>query len=91
MEYRGIEYAVVQTIENDWRWSVKRAPKDKVGKSSHRDTAIVRAHQFATMKNPGQVDLTGAKSFRAYSDACIQIECSAGVNCQGEKEGLAAK
>jgi hypothetical protein len=46
MEYRGIEYAVVQTIENDWRWSVKRAPKDKVGKSSHRDTAIVRAHQF---------------------------------------------
>jgi hypothetical protein len=46
MEYRGIEYAVVQTIENDWRWSAKRAPKDKVGKSSHRDTAIVRANQF---------------------------------------------
>jgi hypothetical protein len=46
MEYRGIEYAVVQTVENDWRWSVKRAPKDKVGKSSHRDTAIIRAHQF---------------------------------------------
>jgi hypothetical protein len=46
MEYRGIEYAVVQTIENDWRWSVKRAPKDKVGKSSHRETAIFRAQQF---------------------------------------------
>ena len=46
MEYRGIEYAVVQTIENDWRWSVKRAPKDKVGKSSHRDAAIIRARQF---------------------------------------------
>jgi hypothetical protein len=69
MEYRGIEYAVVQTIDNDWRWSVKRAPKDKVGKSSHRDTAITRAHQFidgliklrsneeyrlSTTKNPGQ-------------------------------------
>jgi hypothetical protein len=46
MEYRGIEYAVVQTIENDWRCSVKRAPKDKVGKSSRRDTAIIRAKQF---------------------------------------------
>jgi hypothetical protein len=46
MEYRGIEYAVVQTIENNWRWSVKRAPKDKVGKSSHRETAIFRAQQF---------------------------------------------
>jgi hypothetical protein len=46
MEYRGIEYTVVQTIENGWRWSVRRAPKDKVGNSSHRDTAIVRARQF---------------------------------------------
>jgi hypothetical protein len=46
MEYRGIEYAVVQTIENDWRWSVKRTPKDKVGKSWDRDTGIIRAQQF---------------------------------------------
>jgi hypothetical protein len=29
MEYRGMEYTVVQTIENGWRWSVKVTPKEK--------------------------------------------------------------
>lgn len=46
MEYRGVEYAVVQTIQNGWRWSVKRDHNDKVGNSSDRATAIRMARKF---------------------------------------------
>ena len=43
MEYRGVEYAVVRTIPNGWRWSVKRGHNEKVGTSYDRESAIARA------------------------------------------------
>jgi hypothetical protein len=47
MEYRGVEYMVVQSISpNRWRWSVNREPKEKVGMSDTRETAIFRAKRF---------------------------------------------
>lgn len=47
MEYRGVEYAVVQTIPTGWRWSVKRDQRsDKVGNGLSRDDAIIRANRF---------------------------------------------
>jgi hypothetical protein len=46
MEYRGIEYQVVQTITNAWRWSVKREDGSKMGIVLDRDTAIQRAERF---------------------------------------------
>jgi hypothetical protein len=46
MEYRGVEYAVVQTIRNEWRWSVKREHGEKVGTTVDRETAIKRAKRF---------------------------------------------
>ena len=46
MEYRGVEYEVVQTITNGWRWSVKRDHNDKVGASPDRAQAIRLAQRF---------------------------------------------
>lgn len=46
MEYRGVEYEVVQTITNTWRWSVKRDGSEKVGISLDRANAIIRAKRF---------------------------------------------
>jgi hypothetical protein len=46
MEYRGVEYAVVRTIQKGWRWSVKRDRNDKVGRSFDRQTAILSAERF---------------------------------------------
>ena len=46
MEYRGVEYMVVQTITNNWRWSVKRDGVDKTGIVLDRDTAMQRAERF---------------------------------------------
>ena len=47
MEYRGYEYAVVQSISpNRWRWSVNRTPKEKAGMSDTRDGGIFRAKRF---------------------------------------------
>jgi hypothetical protein len=46
MEYRGVEYEVVQTIKNTWRWSVKREDGSKVGIVLDRDTAMQRAERF---------------------------------------------
>jgi hypothetical protein len=47
MEYRGVEYQVVQTISNGWRWSVRREPKDdKVGTTDNRMGAVERARKF---------------------------------------------
>ena len=44
MEYRGVEYAVVQTICKQWRWSVARdGGNDKVGFCTNRETALARA------------------------------------------------
>jgi len=44
MEYRGVEYAVVQTISKQWRWSVARdSGNDKVGFCTNRETALARA------------------------------------------------
>jgi hypothetical protein len=41
MEYRGYEYAVVQSISpNRWRWSVNRRPIEKVRESLTREAAI---------------------------------------------------
>ena len=46
MEYRGIEYAVVQTISKQWRWSVARdSGYDKVGFCTNRETATARAKE----------------------------------------------
>jgi hypothetical protein len=46
MEHCGVEYEVVQTITNTWRWSVKRAGSDKVGIALDRTGAIMRAKRF---------------------------------------------
>ena len=46
MEYRGVEYMVVQTITNTWRWSVKRDGIDKTGIVLDRDTAMQRAERL---------------------------------------------
>ena len=46
MEYRGVEYMIVQTITNNWRWSVKRDGVDKTGIVLDRDTAMQRAERF---------------------------------------------
>jgi hypothetical protein len=46
MEYRGVEYQVVQTIKKGWRWSVKRKPNDKVGITDNRMGAVARAQRF---------------------------------------------
>ncbi|MBR0698234.1 hypothetical protein [Bradyrhizobium lablabi] len=47
MEYRGIEYTVVQKISpNGWRWTVKRDHNDKVGTAFDREDAIRRAEKF---------------------------------------------
>jgi hypothetical protein len=44
MEYRGVEYAVVQTISKQWRWTVARnSGNDKVGFCTNRETALARA------------------------------------------------
>ena len=44
MEYRGVEYAVVQTISKEWRWSVARdSGNDKVGFCTNREAALARA------------------------------------------------
>jgi hypothetical protein len=46
MEYRGMEYAVVRTIPNGWRWFVRRDRKDRIGISYSREEAIARAKKF---------------------------------------------
>jgi hypothetical protein len=46
MQYRGVEYEVVQTITNTWRWSVKREDGSKMGIVLDRDTATQRAERF---------------------------------------------
>jgi hypothetical protein len=46
MEYRGLEYSVVQTMTNAWRWSVKRENDNKTGIVPDRATAVLRAEQF---------------------------------------------
>jgi hypothetical protein len=46
MEYRGVEYMIVQTITNAWRWSVKRDIVDKTGIVLDRNDAITRAERF---------------------------------------------
>jgi hypothetical protein len=46
MEYRGISFNVVQTIDCGWRWSVKRGDKDKFGITLRRDAAIAKAQRF---------------------------------------------
>ena len=46
MEYRGVEYEVVQTITNTWRWSVRRERTNKVGITADRATAVRRAQRF---------------------------------------------
>ena len=44
MEHRGVEYAVVQAISKQWRWSVPRdSGNDKVGFCTNRETALARA------------------------------------------------
>ena len=57
MEYRGVEYAVVQAIPTGWRWSVKRAGQsDKVGTSLTRESAILRAKRFIDESSKAQID-----------------------------------
>jgi hypothetical protein len=46
MEYRGMDYAIVQTIPKGWRWSVVRDRSDKVGWSIDRAEGIARAKTF---------------------------------------------
>jgi hypothetical protein len=46
MEYRGVEYEVVQTITKTWRWSVKRENDYKTGIVLDRNAALLRAERF---------------------------------------------
>jgi hypothetical protein len=46
MEYRDVEYEIVQTITNTWRWSVKREDSAKVGIALDRNAAIRSAERF---------------------------------------------
>jgi hypothetical protein len=41
VEYRGVEYQVVQTICGGFRWSVQFGKQEKSGLLSRRDSAIV--------------------------------------------------
>ena len=46
MEYRGVGYAVVQTISKQWRWSVARdGGDDKVGFCTNREIALARVKE----------------------------------------------
>ena len=40
MEYRGVEYRVVQTIDGDFRWSAQLGGREKFGIHRQRDEAI---------------------------------------------------
>ena len=46
MEYRGISYNVVQTIDCAFRWSVKRTDNYKNGIAICRNDAILDAKRF---------------------------------------------
>jgi hypothetical protein len=46
MGYRGVEYEVVQTITNTWRWSVKHENAYKVGIALDRKSAELCAERF---------------------------------------------
>jgi hypothetical protein len=46
VEYRGFEFAVLQTIPKGWRWSVKRDRRDGAGTSDDREDAIKQAKQY---------------------------------------------
>jgi hypothetical protein len=46
MEYRGVQYEVVQTINKTWRWSVKHENGYKVGIALDSKEAVRRAEQF---------------------------------------------
>jgi hypothetical protein len=41
VEYRGVEYQVVQTISGGFRWSVQFGEQEKSGVLPRRDTATV--------------------------------------------------
>jgi len=41
VEYRGVEYQVVQTIGGGFRWSVQFGEQEKSGLLSRRDSAIM--------------------------------------------------
>jgi hypothetical protein len=44
MEYRGIEYRVIQGIKRGfWKWSVESAEGTRAGTSDSRDTAVSAA------------------------------------------------
>ena len=44
MEYRGIEYRVIQGIKRGfWKWSVDTAAGTRAGTSDSRDTAVSAA------------------------------------------------
>jgi hypothetical protein len=46
LEYRGIEFVVLQTIPKGWRWSVKRDRGDKAGSAYDREDAIQKAKRY---------------------------------------------
>ena len=47
MEYRGIEFRVVRTIQKKgWAWSVKRNHSDRVGISRDREDAVRNAKKY---------------------------------------------
>ena len=46
MEYRGVEYTVVRTIDKGWRWTVKCGDSEKAGTASNRASAIFRAQRY---------------------------------------------
>lgn len=55
MEYRGVKYAVAQTMPTGWRWSVKRDPSDKVGTSLDRRNAVRLAEKFIDLLLTGRL------------------------------------
>src|SRR5579871_1759051 len=53
MEYRGLEYAVVQTLSpHGWLWWVKHGYAEKVGMCPNRQQAIHRAKRFIDQLAP---------------------------------------
>jgi len=60
MQYRGVEFAVVQTIApRGWRWSVDNDQMEKAGTSPDRNGAIRLAQKFIDRKI-NQQDQRGA-------------------------------
>ncbi len=63
MDYKGIEYRVVRTIDRGWRWSFDHEGVGKSGISINRDAAALRVQREIDLAlRKGLLQLLGRKS-----------------------------